>query len=49
MEEVDVVGRIILKCILNVSFEDGGPVEDRVDCAHSCKFKAYTEQWSTFG
>jgi hypothetical protein len=48
VEEVDVDGRIILKCILNVSFDDSGPVEDMVDCVHSCKFKAYTEQWSTF-
>lgn len=49
MEEVGVNGRIILKCILNVSFDDSGPVEDRVDCVLSCKFKAYTEQWSTYG
>ena len=37
----------VLKCTLNESLDDGGPVEDRVDWVDICKFKRYTEQWST--
>jgi len=42
VEGVDVDARIILKCRLNENFDDSGPVEARVDCVHSCTFKAYT-------
>jgi hypothetical protein len=40
VEEVDVDGRLILKCTctLNVSFDDSGLVQDRVDSVHSRKF-----------
>ena len=49
VEEVDIGGWIILNCILNVSLDDSGAVEDRVDCVYGFNFNAYAEHRSTFG